>query len=356
MAFSPDESASPAPVPHRAARIEDAFHDFRARRARKRGHLSTIVPYTGYGAPSWARVLGRVVLAKEPRPGSRAERKYRKREESVRGWRSFTSVPVADVIVEVEIDGVIHQVQPDRGGVIDEVIPVQLNPGWHTVTMRATDSGGISRAPLCIVDPSTRFGVVSDVDDTVMVTALPRPLLAAWNTFVLDEHARVPTPGMAVLLERLASSTHGVPVIYVSTGAWNVAPTLTRFLSRNLFPAGPLLLTDWGPTHDRLFRSGKEHKRETLARLAEEFPGLRWVLVGDDGQHDETLYGEFASSHPQNVAAVAIRQLSTGEAVLAGGRSKAEKHSGASGVPWVYAPDGAGLLKQLVQRGIVNEP
>jgi phosphatidate phosphatase APP1 len=355
MAFSPDDSASPAPVPHRAARIEDAFHDFRARRARKRGHLSTIVPYTGYGSPSWARVLGRVVLAKEPRPGSRAERKYRKREESVRGWRSFTSVPVADVIVEVEIEGVTHQVQPDRGGVIDEVIPVQLNPGWHTVTMRATDSGGISKAPLCIVDPSTRFGVVSDVDDTVMVTALPRPLLAAWNTFVLDEHARVPTPGMAVLLERLASTAHGVPVIYVSTGAWNVAPTLTRFLSRNLFPAGPLLLTDWGPTHDRLFRSGREHKRETLARLAEEFPGLRWVLVGDDGQHDEELYGEFASSHPNSVAAVAIRQLSTGEAVLAGGRSKAEKHSDASGVPWVYAPDGAGLLEQLEQRGIVDE-
>jgi phosphatidate phosphatase APP1 len=343
------------PVAHRAARIEDAFHEFRARRARKRGQLSTVVPYAGYGAPSWARVLGRVVLAKEPRPGSRAERKYRKREESVRGWRSFTSVPIGDIDVEIEIEGVTHIVSPDRGGVIDTVIPVDLKPGWHTVTMRAVDSGGVSNAPIFIVDPSSRFGVISDIDDTVMVTALPRPFLAAWNTFVLDEHARVPTPGMAVLLERLASSAPDTPVIYLSTGAWNVAPTLTRFLSRNLFPAGPLLLTDWGPTHDRLFRSGREHKRISLLRLAEEFPELRWLLVGDDGQHDEQLYGEFVSAHPENVAAIAIRQLSTGEAVLAGGRSKAQKHSDASGVPWVYAPDGAGLLDQLAEHRIPGD-
>ncbi|CAM5310734.1 Phosphatidate phosphatase APP1 OS=Leifsonia shinshuensis OX=150026 GN=HNR13_002335 PE=4 SV=1 [Leifsonia shinshuensis] len=338
---------------HRAARVEDAFHEFRARRARKHGFLATVVPYTGYGSPTWVRILGRVLLAKEPRPGSRAERKHRRREESIRGWRSFISVPVGDVEVTVQIDGAHHVVKPDRGGVIDTVLPVQLKPGWHTVKLTTPESARVFEAPVYIVDPKATFGIISDVDDTVMVTALPRPLLAAWNTFVLDEHARVPTPGMAVLLERLAAAHPGAPVIYLSTGAWNVAPTLTRFLSRNLFPAGPLLLTDWGPTHDRFFRSGREHKRTSLARLAEEFPGLKWLLIGDDGQHDEVLYGEFTTEHPDNVAGVAIRQLSNSEAVLAGGRSKAEKHSEISGAPWMYAPDGAGLSDQLKEHGLL---
>ena len=40
-----------------------------------------------------------------------------------------------------------------------------------------------------VVGSGIRFGVVSDVDDTVMVTALPRPFQAAWNSFVLDELA-----------------------------------------------------------------------------------------------------------------------------------------------------------------------
>ena len=171
-----------------------------------------------------------------------------------------------------------------------------------------------------------------------MVTALPRPFVAFWNTFVLDEHARIPTPGMAVLYERLVRAHPGSPVVYLSTGAWNVAPTLTRFLSRNLYPAGPLLLTDWGPTHDRWFRSGRAHKEENLRRLADEFPGMRWLLIGDDGQHDEELYARFAAEHPDRVAAVAIRRLSTGEAVLAGGRTKAEQHG--AEVPWVSASDG----------------
>jgi phosphatidate phosphatase APP1 len=354
MSGSPDTRGTNVElVMHRAARIEDAFHAFRARRARKRGFLATVVPYTGYGSPTWARILGRVVLARDPKPGSRAERLHRKREESVRGWRSFVSVPLSDTPVTIEIEGNTHTVMPDRGGVIDTVIPVQLTPGWHTVRLYTAESTRVFEAPVFIVDPATKFGIISDVDDTVMVTALPRPFLAAWNTFVLDEHARVPTPGMAVLLERLAATHPNTPAVYLSTGAWNVAPTLSRFLSRNLFPAGPLLLTDWGPTHDRLFRSGREHKKISLERLAEEFPGLKWLLIGDDGQHDETLYREFIASHPDSVRAVAIRQLSTREAVLAGGRSKAEKHTSLSGAPWVYAPDGAGLSEQLTELGVL---
>jgi phosphatidate phosphatase APP1 len=337
---------------HRAARIEDAVHGFRARRALKRGYLPTVLSYPGYGTGEWIRVLGRVVLARDPRPGSRAERKNRRREESVRGWRSFISVPYSAVDVVVEVEGSSHTVRPDRGGVIDDVIPVDLKPGIHTVTLRAGSSGHVATSPVQVVADHSCFGLISDVDDTVMVTALPRPLLAAWNTFVLDEHARVPTPGMAVLLERIAASHPDAPVIYLSTGAWNVAPAVTRFLSRNLFPPGALLLTDWGPTHDRWFRSGRQHKEQNLRRLVREFPNIRWLLVGDDGQHDEEIYAEFVREHPLNVAAVAIRRLSGAESVFAGGRSTAHKHAETDHVPWVYGADGAELLARLKAVGI----
>ena len=339
-------------IMHRAARIEDAVHEFRQKRAQARGKVPTIIPYAGYGSTTWLRVLARVLLTTPARPGSRAARKAQKHIESVRGWRSFTSVPFGNVPVTIEAGGRSHTVAADRGGVVDVVIEVALEPGWQTVTI-GTAGGKAVESPVFVLEDSTRFGVVSDIDDTVMVTALPRPLLAAWNTFVLDEHARVPTPGMAVLLERLTTENPGSPVIYLSTGAWNVAPTLTRFLSRNLYPAGPLLLTDWGPTHDRWFRSGREHKRGNLRRLAREFPDVRWLLIGDDGQHDEEIYAEFTTDFPQNVAAVAIRQLSNSEAVLAGGRSKDEVHTERTGATWVYAPDGAGISAQLHDAGVL---
>ena len=329
---------------HRAARIDDAFLDWRARRGRKRGLAPTVIPYAGYGSTTLVRVLARVLLTKpDATPSAPVQR--------VRGWRSFTSIPVVNAAVTINVGGETHVVQADRGGVIDADISVSLTPGWQQITLQSENSRPVV-ANVFIADPAVRVGVVSDIDDTVMVTLLPRPLLAAWNTFVLDEHARTPVPGMAVLLERLVRKQPGTPMIYLSTGAWNVAPTLSRFLSRHLYPAGSLLLTDWGPTHDRLFRSGRKHKADNLRRLAAEFPDVRWILVGDDGQHDEEIYGEFSDEFPGRVAAVAIRQLSPGEAVLAGGRSKGESH-GRDTAPWIYAPDGAGLLEQLDKLGLV---
>ena len=335
---------TPAPLLHRAARIEDALHRMRARWGRRRGLTATIVPFVGYGSTTWVRVLCRVQLVRPPRKGARAS-------VNVRGWRSFVGIPLGNATVTVTVGRVSREVLADRGGVVDVLINVKLSPGWHEISITAEGSEPVI-APVFIVDPSVRFGLVSDIDDTVMVTALPRPFLAAWNTFVLNEHARRPVPGMAVLYERLKREHPGAPVIYLSTGAWNVAPTLNRFLERNLYPQGALLLTDWGPTHDRWFRSGQEHKRNALRRLATEFPDIDWLLVGDDGQHDPELYRDFAHESPSNVAGVAIRQLSTSEAVLAGGRNNEGPRS-TPGVEWFYAPDGAGIAEQLSEADIL---
>ncbi len=349
---SAGESVAEADVGNIALRLDDAWLRFQTRRAVRLGRTKTIIPYTGYGTTSWVRVLARVVLS-DPRDSERgpAEKPLKPLQEGIRGWRNFTSPPVSDAVVRVTIGDTVHEVESDHGGVVDARIPVSLDAGWHTVSLQSGESRPVD-APVRIVSDRADFGVVSDIDDTVMVTALPRPFLAAWNTFVLDEHARTPTPGMAVLYERIVRTVPSAPVFYLSTGAWNVAPALSRFLSRNLYPAGPKLLTDWGPTRDRWFRSGQQHKRTSLERLAAEFPNVRWLLVGDDGQHDEAIYSEFAGRHPENVRAIAIRQLSVGEAVLAGGRSKSGVRP-TPGIQWIYAPDGAGMSVELEKLGVI---
>ncbi|GAA0554030.1 DUF2183 domain-containing protein [Paractinoplanes ferrugineus] len=347
MTQTPASSALPVTRMHRAALVEDALHEIVERRLRNRGFRPVITAYTGYGGPGWARVMARVVLTR----GSHA----RKRLEKVRGWRSFMSSPVSNAVVRIQIGETVTETRTDRSGYVDCRVKGDLAPGWAKAQL-STDGGATVEAPVRVVDPDCKFGLISDIDDTVMVTALPRPLLAAWNTFVLDEHARMAVPGMAVLYERLVTANAGAPVFYLSTGAWNVAPALTRFLGRHLYPAGPLLLTDWGPTADRWFRSGQEHKRNTLRRLAQEFPNIRWLLIGDDGQHDQELYSEFAQTHPESVAAVAIRRLSPTQAVLAGaipGPAGTPEAVGSGGKTWFSAPDGAGLWSLLRDADVV---
>ncbi|MCR2811759.1 DUF2183 domain-containing protein [Microbacterium sp. zg.Y1090] len=340
------DPAPPRPKTLWIARLEYSFHSWRERRARRRGNRATVAAFPGYAGPDWVRVLGRVLIVPAVRTDTRGE------YAGVRGWRSFASVPVGFAQVTVEIDGVEHEVVADRGGVIDATLPATLAAGWQPIRMSVEGCDPIE-SRVFVVAPEVRFGVVSDVDDTVMVTALPRPFVAAWNSFVLDEHARQPVPGMAVLLERIMRENPGSPMIYLSTGAWNVAPTLMRFLRRHVFPPGAMLLTDWGPTHDRWFRSGRLHKQQNLDRLAREFPHIKWLLIGDDGQADDAIYTAFAAAHPDRVTAVAIRRLSPTEAVLAGGRTVVDDHS-AAGVPWVTDSDGAGLLDRLNDVGVLK--
>ena len=333
-------------IHQRAVRIDHAVQRWRARRARDADYVVEVVPYTGYGSTSRLRVLARVLLARE-------SRRQADPPAGARGWRNFIGVPVENAAVRLDIGERSYEIQADGSGIIDVVVDVDLDPGWHRILM-SSEGSDVANALAFVVDPQATFGVVSDIDDTVMVTALPRPLLAAWHTFVVNEHARATTPGMPVLYERLSSRYPGGPFIYLSTGAWNVAPTLTRFLSRNLYPAGALLLTDWGPTANSWFRSGREHKRSSLERLAREFPQIKWLLVGDDGQHDESIYRDFATQHPDNVAAVCIRRLSPSEAVLAGSSFRGHTRTGDTTAPWLYASDGAGLADKLEHLGLLD--
>jgi phosphatidate phosphatase APP1 len=107
------------------------------------------------------------------------------------------------------------------------------------------------------------------------------------------------------------------PFVYLSSGAWNTARTLRRFLARHGFPAGPLLLTDFGPTDTGWFRSGRVHKTTSLHRLMETFPHVRWVLIGDDGQADPEIYRAAAQAHPDRVVAIGIRTMTRTERVIA---------------------------------------
>lgn len=345
--------------PHIAAVLEDGFSIRIEKVLRRRGHTERVIGYTGYGTPSRARVMARVVLRRPPKPGDpealadaeATEAQLDEAEERKRGWRSFVTAPVMDSPVRIELGGTAVTVRTDRSGYFDTVIHGHgLEPGWHHASITAVNGDSVHSA-VQIVDPQVDFGIVSDIDDTVMVTHLPRMLLAFWNTFIRSQQGREVVPGMAALYRSLLAEKDGAPIFYLSTGAWNTAPTLTRFLWRNDYPPGALLLTDWGPTNTGWFRSGRQHKADQLYRLMYDFPNIRWVLVGDDGQHDTTIYGDFAEQQPDAVEVVAIRRLTATQHVLSHVLPVATDELLGSnvraGVPMVKAPDGFTLHRLI---------
>jgi phosphatidate phosphatase APP1 len=368
-----------------ASRIGVSFEDGINRRSvdylKRKGWRPRTIGLSGYGSVDKLHVMCRVIMAdpeatpesdpwvsvpadgtsSSPRParyptlGDQATEFIQKTAtEARRGWRQFFTAQVGFLPVTVRAGDKVVHTTTDRGGYVDVMIPDHnLAPGWHRVSIEARAAEPVHTDAL-VVAPSTKVGVVSDIDDTIMVTMLPRALLAAWNSFVRHTNTRKPVPGMADLLNGVLDSHPDAPIFYLSTGAWNVVPTLKRFMLRHDLPVGPMLMTDWGPTPTGLFRSGREHKRVQLRNLMITFPDIKWLLVGDDGQHDPMIYDDIAREHPESVWAIAIRQLTRREQVLAHGsvdpaqtpslgRSAQTEH----GVPTVSGPDGHALKQVL---------
>ena len=339
-------------MPHLAGRAEERLNAALGRAARSRGYVPAVLPVPGYGladeSAGWVRVLARVLLL----PGE-----HPLEPRDLRGWRRFVTFSAPGIAVRIEVGEDVHEAVSDRDGYVDVRVRCRLEPGWHDVRLSLPGRDPVA-ARVTIVGSGPGLGVVSDLDDTVIETFVPRPLVAFRNAFLARESARRAVSGMADLYDEIVTRHPDAFVVYLSTGAWNTAGAMTRFLARHGFPRGPLLMTDWGPTRDGWFRSGREHKRESLSRLFEEFPDRRWLLVGDDGQHDPAVYVEAAGAAPDRVVAIVIRELSLGERVAGHGSpvppEEAEAHS--VHVPELRARDGVRLRAAMAEQEILLGP
>ena len=92
-------------------------------------------------------------------------------------------------------------------------------------------------ADVMIVDSAQEVGIISDIDDTILVTWLPRAMVAAWNSWVKRTDTRKPVEGMDAFFNRLHKTFPDAPVFYLSTGAWNTYRTLNKFTRRHSFHA-----------------------------------------------------------------------------------------------------------------------
>ena len=326
-----------------AYRTETGVRDWISRRAAGRGWTPAVIPYAGYAGPEQARVLGRVVLS----PAAVDPAAVR----GIAGWRRLLTLESPGTEVTVELDGTTTTLTSDAAGLIDAPIALDrpLGAGTTTALLYAGGRRPVS-ATVHVAGATPGHGAVCDIDDTVWVTGLAHPLRAAWRTLSGTSATRRSVPGMAALLQAAVAGQEHPPVVYLSNGAWNFAGPITRFLDRHGFPPGAILMTDWGITPHRWFRDGRAHKSSSLTRLVQELPHLRWVLIGDDGEHDPAIYTGLAETHPEHVAAIALRQVTPGSQ---GGTD--QQTGSVNGVPVLTGPDGEALLP-LLQAALRQHP
>lgn len=348
---------------HAAASAEDLVDRARLQIRQKTGrnHARQIAAYRGHADGEKVRLSGRV-LADHSSGGPLEDDSWW--DNLVNTWRRWESdeVPGAELVLRFgeqtqtvvsDEEGYYHAEFPLAGGA-DGALQ------WLTASASCTTREGEIRATHEIMVPSkaATFGIISDLDDTVIHTGITSILLAAKLTFLENAKTRKPLEGVAKLYQVLQCG-HGDrpvnPIFYISSSPWNLYQLLVDFLHLNDVPPGPLLLRDVGLDHTKFVKEkGHGHKQEKALKLLDAYPHLPFVLIGDSGQEDPAIYAEVARLRPGRILAAYIRdidpEISSSLDEVAG---KAIALSARCGVPMILAPDSLAISEHARSIGLI---
>ncbi len=298
-----------------AARADSGFDGFKQRVLEKYGvdRPGYIAAFRGFADATACEVMGRVLADSPPNlPDSAGTRWKNLREQ----WARFESDEVPGVTVDITCNGRSQRVVTDAEGYYRARIPMTpptTRSLWLEAEASIPGSDLSARHEILAVSDEAQFGIISDIDDTVLDSHVVDWKTSAKLTFLHNVRTRKPLPGVAQLYRSLQQGRGEVPInplFYVSSSPWNLYDLLESFLSINDIPPGPILLRDLGIEPEYFIKSkGHGHKLDNVRKLFAQYPALGWILVGDSGQADAEIYTTAAREFPGRVLAIYIRDV-----------------------------------------------
>ena len=269
-----------------------------------------IVGYRGYGVSGRVLILGRVLqnegLIKADPTHSRLRNLFSM-------LKRLESDPLHHARVRARWPGGGQELVADDEGFIREWLPIDTSDrtGWQSAELELeTGPRGVARAPFLVPEAGASYGVISDMDDTVIQSHVTDFIRAARMVLLENARTRLPFPGVAAFYRALVqgrSGSAGNPIFYVSSSPWNLYDVIAEFLEAQQIPVGPLLLRDWdlGPS---LLRNAS-YKSGVIREILATYPRTPFVLIGDSGQEDPEIYADVVATHPGRILAVYIRNV-----------------------------------------------
>jgi len=279
-----------------------------------------IVPYRSYGTPNRLYVKGRVLVDKGI---TKSEEQDTLWENLMNMYRRFESDEVPNARVQLVLNGQVHEITTDAEGYfvlnLEPKTPLVLDDIWHQIELKLVDAPleiteeVKANAYVLVPPPDAEYGIISDIDDTIMRTGATSLLESGRNVLLNNAHTRIPFHGVSQFYKSLQLGRSGKrnnPFFYVSSSPWNNYDLLYHFLELNEIPQGPLLLRDFGFDEDKLGHSDHmSHKYKEIENILITYPELDFILIGDSGQQDAAIYSEVVKNHPGRIMAIYIRDV-----------------------------------------------
>jgi phosphatidate phosphatase APP1 len=332
-------------------------------RYRKRGSGPfRIVAYRGHGTRERFYLKGRVLEGEPIRSASTRDTPLQNLLHTLRRLES-DEVPAARV--RARVGASVVEVLADDEGYFEVSLaadaPAAECEVWRPVELELIDPpepGPLGRATGQVLVPpeQARFGVISDIDDTVVRTDVTSTLSMLRLVFLTNAHTRLPFEGVAAFYRALHRGDAGDctnPIFYVSSSPWNLYDLLHEVFVVHGIPAGPLFLKDYGIRHDMFSGAGHHHhKLAAIEHILATHPDLPFILLGDSGQEDPEIYREVVRRHPGRVLAIYIRDVTLDARDAQVGEITRELS--AAGVEMLLTPDTVGAARHAAERGFID--
>lgn len=294
-------------------KVYDAFHRFLAWATGRLGKPMAAEIYHAARISRGVAVKGRVLLARKWRDPRLEDHPLVNLFQMLKRWAT-PERPYS--LVRVSLGGHPFEQRADNEGYFEIIVPrEECLTDEVLVELPESEVSDPSTHPIFNTGKDSNVLVISDIDDTVLISHAAKTLRMIVTTLFGNALTRQLFPGTAELYQSLRHGKNDEneenPILYVTSSPFNLHGLLVLIFDENRLPVGPFFMTDWGLDVDKwLTKSHREHKGESIRAALDWYPEDPVILIGDSGQHDTMIYVDIALEYPDRIDSILIRDVS----------------------------------------------
>ena len=274
-----------------------------------------IVVYNAYGNNHQLTIQGRMQKKREFKEVSKDDGVLRNLYRRV---KQIKNDEIKNKTIYLHLKNETFKTKGDDEGYFEFNIKTEqsLPMGYHKILLNIEGNKNIHETNATIIDSTPLIGIISDFDDTIIVSNVTNKISLGINTMFKNYKQRTLIPTMLERFKKILSQNpKAIPsTLFILSGSpQHLFRPIEQFLEYHHFPKHTLILKkahgeNLDPLTDQF-----AYKSQKIERLIKLYPNIKWVMFGDSGEKDREVYRAIKEKYPKRVLEYYIRDVESGE-------------------------------------------
>lgn len=275
---------------------------------------SSVEVYNGFSNTNRLIIEGRMLHKRSFKEPSKDDGLFKNIWRKV---KQFTSDEIENQEIITIVTGDIYKTVGDDEGYFefDVLLRKPLEVGYEYVKLCISDNSSCQQIKLPVF-AGKGIGIISDFDDTVVISDVTNKLKLAKNIFLKNYKQRTVVPTMVQRFKDVFSkNSASVPnmLFFVTGSPQQLYGSIKQFLEYHGFPNSIIITKKiHGDNIDSLLDQFA-YKTKQIDELFTLYPDMEWVMFGDSGEKDKEVYTHFVKKYPKRVRDFYIRDIESGK-------------------------------------------